>query len=68
MAAKSEAAQTLANWRAWVERACARGPAEAARCARFLDTLPDKHPALKGVAPDLRVQWADRLRAASKGA
>lgn len=66
--AKSDAATTLANWRAWVERACARGPENAARCARFLAALPDKHPSLKGVAPDLRVQWIDRLWAASKGA
>ncbi|MGQ2989493.1 MAG: hypothetical protein ACT6RD_03470 [Brevundimonas sp.] len=57
---------TVANWRTWVARAIARGPAEAARCARFLDALPSTHPGLKGVPPDLRAEWSDDLWRASR--
>lgn len=58
----------VADWSAWVRRAIARGPAEAARCGRFLDALPSNHPDLKGIAPDLRTEWSDDLRRAAKGA
>lgn len=68
MDAKSYAARTRANWRAWVRRACERGPENAARCARHLAGLPDNHPSLKDVPPDLRAEWAARLNAAAKGA
>lgn len=59
-------ADPAANWRAWVQRSIANGPAEAARAARLLDSLPSSHPDLKGIAPDLRAEWSDDLWRASR--
>lgn len=68
MADKNKPAATLANWKAWTRNGVEQRGEEAARRARYLDSLPAGHASLDGVSPDDRDDFSRQLHAAAKRA